>query len=100
MNENDARTKSRAGRLGALLIGYYDADEDGSPVLRYAGRVGAGFTVGAERLAPRSARAEASPFVGTQPPTWPAVEPELVAEVEFQEWTRGVAPSSLLQGPA
>ena len=31
---------SRAGRIGALLIGYYD--DDGA--LRYAGRVGTGFT--------------------------------------------------------
>ena len=83
--------KSRAGRLGALLIGYYDADEDGSPVLRYAGRVGTGFTDRElERLgAELGARArKTSPFVGTQPPREARfVEPELVAEIEFREWT-------------
>jgi bifunctional non-homologous end joining protein LigD len=83
--------KSRAGRLGALLIGYYDTDEDGSPVLRYAGRVGTGFTdrelerLGAEL---RARARKTSPFVGTQPPREALfVEPELVAEIEFREWT-------------
>jgi bifunctional non-homologous end joining protein LigD len=82
---------NRAGHLGALLVGFY---EGGS--LRYAGRVGSGFT---ERelervdalLAPL-ARAT-SPF--TPPPDLPNevardghfVEPTLVAEVAFSEWT-------------
>jgi bifunctional non-homologous end joining protein LigD len=63
--------KSRAGRLGALLIGYYAPGENGAPVLRYAGRVGTGFTDRElERLgAELEARArKTSPFVGTQPP--------------------------------
>jgi bifunctional non-homologous end joining protein LigD len=84
--------KSRAGRLGALLIGYYDTDEHGSPVLRYAGRVGTGFTDRElERLgAMLHARArKTSPFVGTQPPRDARfVRPDLVAEIEFREWTR------------
>ncbi len=77
----------RTERIGALLMGYY---EDGE--LRYAGRVGTGFTdqvlqdLGS-RLAPL--RQPRSPF--TAAPKLPReaqfVEPALVAEVEFTEWT-------------
>jgi bifunctional non-homologous end joining protein LigD len=73
--------------LGALLLGYY---ADGR--LRYAGKVGTGFTratlreLGAklERL-----RRDTSPFadeVRERSATW--VEPQLVAQVGFSEWTR------------
>lgn len=79
--------KGRRGRFGALLVGHYD-DE----ALRYAGRVGSGFTeaelIRLGKLLEPLARKE-SPFEGRQPPkgaVW--VEPELVAEVEFREWTR------------
>jgi bifunctional non-homologous end joining protein LigD len=73
--------------LGALLMGYYD---DGR--LRYAGKVGTGFTQAtlrdlAARLAPL--RRDRSPFadeVRSGTTTW--VEPELVAQVGFSEWTR------------
>jgi bifunctional non-homologous end joining protein LigD len=73
--------------LGALLLGYYD---DGR--LRYAGKVGTGFTQAtlrdlAERLAPL--RRDDSPFadpVRERDVTW--VEPRLVAQVGFTEWTR------------
>jgi bifunctional non-homologous end joining protein LigD len=77
----------RAERIGALLVGYY---EDGS--FRYAGRVGTGFTDEAleglgQRLAPL--RRKTSPF--SSAPKLPReavfVEPCLVAEVEFREWT-------------
>lgn len=75
--------------LGALLLGYY---ADGA--LRYAGKVGTGFDRAtlrdlAERLAPlRRAR---SPFadpasIKERDAAW--VEPELVAQVGFSEWTR------------
>ncbi len=81
----------RAGRLGALLMGYYEADEQDRPVLRYAGRVGTGFKeqdlehLGQE-LAARTR--SASPFAGTQPPRGARfVEPELMAEIEFRQWT-------------
>jgi bifunctional non-homologous end joining protein LigD len=76
----------RAGRLGSLLIGYHDGAE-----LRYAGKVGTGFserdleTLG-ERLVPL-ARAD-SPFVAEKLPKGARfVEPELVAEIEFREMT-------------
>jgi bifunctional non-homologous end joining protein LigD len=78
----------RSGRLGALVIG--EPDEDGA--LRYAGRVGTGFTE-AEltrlgRLFEPLAREE-SPFTGTQPPRATRfVEPRLVARVDFTERTR------------
>jgi DNA ligase D-like protein (predicted ligase) len=73
--------------LGALLVGYYD--DDG---LHYAGKVGTGFdraTLGdlAARLAPL--RRAGSPFaeeVRGRGITW--VEPELVAQIGFSEWTR------------
>ena len=77
----------RTERIGALLMGYH---EDGA--LRYAGRVGTGFTERvlqdlASRLAPL--RRPENPF--TAAPKLPRetqfVEPLLVAEVEFTEWT-------------
>jgi bifunctional non-homologous end joining protein LigD len=79
---------SRAG-LGALLLGVHD--KDGS--LAYAGKVGTGFTEAvARRLRERlnRLRVPRSPF-RSQPPGaagahW--VKPELVAQVEFTEWTR------------
>jgi bifunctional non-homologous end joining protein LigD len=78
----------RTGRIGALLVGYYD--EDGA--LHYAGRVGTGFT---ERVLDDIARLLAplerhsNPFSGRQPPKEARfVAPELVAHVEFNEWTR------------
>jgi bifunctional non-homologous end joining protein LigD len=83
---------NRAGRLGALLMGYYEPDAEGQQTLRYAGRVGTGFDdrelerLGRE-LAARSR--DSSPFVGTQPPRGARfVEPELVAEIEFRQWTQ------------
>lgn len=76
----------RAGRLGALVTGVH---RDGE--LRYAGRVGSGFTQAeldrvARLLAPL-ARAD-TPFSGTQPPkATHFVEPRLVAVVEYGELT-------------
>jgi bifunctional non-homologous end joining protein LigD len=85
----------RAGRLGALLVGYYDPterDADGRPVLRYAGKVGTGFgeaeLARLQRLLDDRA-IDTSPFVGRRPPAGTRfVRPELVAEIEFTEWTR------------
>ena len=73
--------------LGALLVGHW---EDGR--LRYAGKVGTGFTRAtlrdlAARLAPL--RREDAPFADAprlRNATW--VEPRLVAQVGFTEWTR------------
>ena len=78
----------RSGSLGALHLGVHDDDGE----LRYSGRVGSGFD-GAEleRLAKLLAPLEraGSPFAGRQPPKGAHfVDPELVAEVEFSEWTK------------
>ena len=77
----------RTDRIGALLMGYY---EDGT--FRYAGRVGSGFTEASmddliERLRPL--RRDASCFhSGPKLPRGAVfVEPCLVAEIEFREWT-------------
>jgi bifunctional non-homologous end joining protein LigD len=77
---------NRSGRIGALVVGYYEGDE-----LRYAGRVGTGFSQSElvrlqELLAPLER--ETSPFTGRQPPRETHfVEPELVCTVEYSEWT-------------
>jgi bifunctional non-homologous end joining protein LigD len=77
----------RTARIGALLMGFY---EDGA--FRYAGRVGTGFTEKTlddlrRRLAPLGR--EASPFdiAPKLPREAVFVEPRLVAEIEFREWT-------------
>ena len=80
---------SRSG-FGALLLGVHEKGE-----LRYAGRVGTGFneTRLRELHARLKERERPTPPLD-EPPTgadardvhW--VEPELVAEVEFAEWTR------------
>src|SRR5436305_1334470 len=81
----------RTGRLGALLVGYYDGDD-----LPYAGRVGSGFTdQELDRLDALLAPLARSTSPFTPPPDLPAevarqghfVEPTLVAEVAFSEWT-------------
>jgi bifunctional non-homologous end joining protein LigD len=82
-------TEPRASRsyFGALLLGYYD---DG--VLKYAGHTGSGFDQ--KELARvwkllRPLETTRCPFATTpktnERPHW--VEPELVAEVKFSEWT-------------
>ena len=100
---------SRGGRVGSLLVGHWDATPEeaarlGRPQrLVYAGGVGTGYTQEmlkqlTELLEPL--RREESPFeLGEDPrvkyaqrarqrgagPVW--VEPELVGEFEFTEWT-------------
>jgi DNA ligase D-like protein (predicted ligase) len=75
--------------FGALLVGYY---ENGR--LRYAGKVGTGYTAATLRdLGARLRKLEApeSPFVDARPVPrgthW--TRPELVAQIGFAEWTRG-----------
>lgn len=76
--------------FGALLLGAYDADGR----LAYTGRVGAGFNARSLRdIRARLDRIERRTTPADEPPTpgesrgvrW--VTPELVAEVEFTEWT-------------
>ena len=79
--------KGARSELGALLVGHFKGDE-----LRYAGKVGSGFSRAtladmARRLAPlrrdTTAFADAPRFRAV---TW--VEPEVVVQVAFTEWTR------------
>jgi bifunctional non-homologous end joining protein LigD len=79
---------NRSGRIGALVVGYHD--EEGA--LRYAGRVGTGFTQ-AELARLQGLldplRRESSPFTGRQPPRETRfVDPQLVCTVEYSEWTQ------------
>ena len=73
--------------LGALLVGHFEGDR-----LRYAGKVGTGFSRAtlrelSERLAPLVR--DTSPFEPEKgiprAATW--VEPEVVAQIAFMEWT-------------
>ncbi len=78
---------ARSDTLGALVLGYYDGD-----VLKYAGRVGTGFSDAelrrlqsllAERERPTS---PFSPAPKLKEVHW--LEPDLVANVRFTEWTK------------
>jgi bifunctional non-homologous end joining protein LigD len=94
---------NRAQRLGALLVGYHQREENGPDTLRYAGRVGTGFDERElQRVGEELTRRErsSSPFSGVQPPREARfVDPELVAEVEFSQWTRdGMLRHSSYQG--
>ncbi|HEY4376862.1 MAG TPA: non-homologous end-joining DNA ligase [Acidimicrobiales bacterium] len=86
-------TGAREASLGALLVGVHDPDAPGRP-LRFAGAVGTGFTdetlaLLGDRLA--ELRTDDCPFTPDPPrtasrdATW--VQPRLVAEVQFGEWT-------------
>jgi bifunctional non-homologous end joining protein LigD len=86
----------RRERLGALLVGYHD---DGA--LRYAGKVGTGFDdrelerLGA-LLAPLARPTDPFAAGPVRPRVAHFVEPELVAEIEFNE----VTSSGTLRHPA
>src|SRR3954467_571343 len=82
----------RQGRIGALLMGYYD-HEPPTPELRCAGKVGTGFDAKELEMLEQvlaARRRPTNPFSGPKQPGKGAiyVEPDLVAEVEFNEWTR------------
>jgi bifunctional non-homologous end joining protein LigD len=81
----------RAGSLGALVLGVYDAGE-----LVYAGKVGTGFDASSRRdllAALRPLAVTDSPFDATSGPgrgdPVHFVRPELVGEVSYGEWTAG-----------
>jgi bifunctional non-homologous end joining protein LigD len=86
----------RETTIGALLAGV--RDEDGK--LRYAGRVGTGFTEKVlddliAKLEPL--RRKTSPFDAGRPPKGAIfAEPELGAEIEYGEWTN----ERILRAPA
>ncbi len=85
----------RSSRFGALAVGV--VEDDG---LKYAGKVGTGFTEQTLGLVQRELEplhTDVSPFHGRQPPKGTQfVEPTLVASVEFREWTR----SGTLRAPS
>jgi bifunctional non-homologous end joining protein LigD len=84
---------SRTG-FGALLLGYYSADGD----LVYAGKVGTGFDRAMLAMLSKKLHAVASDSMAFDERTIPTapvfrrgvhwVEPELVAQIGFSEWTR------------
>ncbi|MFC5571265.1 DNA ligase D [Lysobacter yangpyeongensis] len=81
------RGKGARDALGALLVGYWDGD-----ALRFASGVGSGFddrTLAAVLARLQPLKIERNPFAEKPdvpgPITW--VQPELVAEVNFHEWT-------------
>jgi bifunctional non-homologous end joining protein LigD len=89
------RGKGSRAPLGALLLGYWN---DGK--LHYCGHVGSGFDERSLALVKSRAeklKVEARPFAEEpdlhSPTTW--VKPQLVAEVEFQQWT----PDGMLRAP-
>jgi bifunctional non-homologous end joining protein LigD len=77
----------RSTSLGALAVGVMQ-----NGALAYAGKVGTGFTESTLTALMRDLeplRRADSPFEGRQPPRGTIfVEPRLVAEVEYREWTR------------
>src|SRR3989440_588701 len=90
-------TKGKGSRapLGALLLGYWD---DGK--LIYCGHVGSGFddrTLAQVKARCEKLKTDTRPFADEpelhSPTTW--IKPELVAEVEFQQWT----PDWMLRAP-
>jgi bifunctional non-homologous end joining protein LigD len=78
----------RGATLGALAVGV--PTEGGK--LKYAGKVGTGFTEATLAMLMRELeplRTDESPFEGREPPKGTVfVEPRLIAVVEFAEWTR------------
>ncbi len=87
----------RSGGIGSLLVAVGD---ETSPGLRYAGRVGTGFTDAvladlADRVGARTADPAAPvPAADARDAVW--VEPVLVGEVSFTEWT----PDGKLRAPS
>ncbi|MGI6093209.1 MAG: DNA ligase [Veillonellaceae bacterium] len=90
---------SRVGRIGALIVGYYDTSPDHKTridqrhKLIYAGKVGTGFsTAELDKLGSllTKLKCDLSPFAAKIPVKDAIfVEPRLIAEFEFTEWTAG-----------
>ena len=77
---------SIARGVGSLLVGYYDDSQD----LVYAGKVGTGFTDATRQDLKKRMEdigRESSPFTSSPFKNAIYVEPKLVAEIEFREWT-------------
>jgi bifunctional non-homologous end joining protein LigD len=81
------RGKGSRGPFGSLLVGYWDGGK-----LHYASHVGSGFddtTLASAKKRLEPLRRDSSPFAQKpelhSPTVW--VEPRVVAEVKFQNWT-------------
>ena len=81
------RGKGSRAPLGALLLGYWEGEK-----LHYASHVGSGFddaTLAQAKKRLEPLRRDSCPFAQKpelpNPTTW--VEPKVVAEVKFQDWT-------------
>jgi bifunctional non-homologous end joining protein LigD len=78
--------KGRTGSIGSLLVGYYDGD-----LLRYAGKVGSGLSGPVITQLEQTFSATAldeNPFgAGRVPKGVRFVEPAVVVDVRFTEWT-------------
>jgi len=97
--------KNSSGGLGSLLVGYYQSPCRGqaTPPLRYAGRVGTGFTEKTRRLLlsklkplqrPTSPFADPLPAPSRFARSAAAVhyaQPQLVAEIAYRRWPEGGA---------
>lgn len=82
----------RSGQIGALLVGYYQNRSQPPPLqqqLIFAGKVGTGFsqdTLNTLKKLMLPITTSSSPFT-TNPGNAIFVEPKLIGEVEFTEWT-------------
>jgi bifunctional non-homologous end joining protein LigD len=89
-------TGALSGTIGSLVVGYHDGP-DGA--IHYAGRVGSGLTrrdaTVLDGLLTRLHRITSPITVGSPPAEAHWVEPELVVEVKFTQWTT----SGLLRQP-
>ncbi|QJW47130.1 DNA ligase [bacterium BFN5] len=87
---------NRQGTIGAILVGYYDHTPEKAKKLRqpqqliYAGKVGSGFNKTILEKFQQSFKPlvrHSSPFNENTPRNAHFVEPRLVGEFEFTEWT-------------
>jgi bifunctional non-homologous end joining protein LigD len=85
--------RGRAGDIGALVLGVYEHSDDGTTGLRCCGKVGSGLSERAReelRHALQPLARASSPFDAGEIPRYTNfVEPQLVAEVKFVQWTSG-----------
>jgi bifunctional non-homologous end joining protein LigD len=83
--------RGRTGDIGALVLGVHERGEDGATRLRCCGKVGSGLSEDVRsrlraELAPIAR--SSSPFeLGSVPRHTNYVEPHLVVEVQFAQWT-------------
>jgi bifunctional non-homologous end joining protein LigD len=83
--------RGRAGDIGALVLGVYERDAAGAVQLRCCGKVGSGLSEDTRRALRGSLASlarDSSPFTaGDVPRHTRFVEPQLVVDVKFAQWT-------------